>query len=431
MTVTFSVVPLLIFQFLHFSPLLRLSSSLSSDHLIPTSSSCSSFLLPSSFPPPSILRPSSLLSSSWSSSSSFFTAPSHPSASSLRSVPASDRFVSSPPGAPPDAIFCDDEEEEADNRELAMSQAVYRRWAMRHRNKGEKVSYSSKQEQVYTKIDDGDKTLAQDYRRDMLKLRPNILNGDEHPNDLSKVEAMLGMDKNKSTQENNNKEQDKEIEKETFRRHQYKRNDEGVPEEKLSYIVRQISKEGKPPVQLFKPPPAEEVRTLTKQGRKRRGMNDDKYRWLLTIGAGKRKGRKLRSPGVYLRPMMAKVKGSIFSMLSRLGMFDSGANIRVLDLYSGSGSVAIEALSRGAAQATLVDNSQDCCETAGYNMEMCRFDGRIVRATVEEVLRFPAMFSLYEPFDLVFACPPYQEVVYGQLIQVRAIAPRDSVGVVC
>eukprot|EP00922_Rhytidocystis_sp_ex-Travisia-forbesii_P059405 GHVS01088095.1.p1 GENE.GHVS01088095.1~~GHVS01088095.1.p1 ORF type:complete len:366 (-),score=48.14 GHVS01088095.1:564-1661(-) len=259
-------------------------------------------------------------------------------------------------------------------------------------------------------------------QRDMLKDRPNMLDDDEHPNDLSKVEGLLGMKDKKTTKEKRKKEKEKS-EENSCQRYQYKRNEEGVPDEKLAHIVRNISSEGKPPVQLFKPPTPEQLRTLTKQGRKRRGMNEDKYRWLLSIGAGKRKGKKLRSPGVYLRPMMAKVKSSVFAMLSRFGMFDAGANIRVLDLYSGSGSVAIEALSRGASQATLVDNSQECCDTAGYNLEMCHFDGRVIRATVEEVLKFPAMFSLYEPFELVFVCPPYQEVVYSELIQDIADSP--------
>ena len=66
----------------------------------------------------------------------------------------------------------------------------------------------------------------------------------------------------------------------------------------------------------------------------------------LRIIAGTAKGKKIQSPDVYLRPMMAKVREAVFSSLEFMGLFDSNTT-RVLDIFSGSGSIGLEALSRG------------------------------------------------------------------------------------
>jgi len=76
----------------------------------------------------------------------------------------------------------------------------------------------------------------------------------------------------------------------------------------------------------------------------------------LKIIAGSAKGKKLDSPEVYLRPMMAKVREALFSTLGYMGLFESNTTL-VLDMFSGSGSVGLEALSRGAAGVvdTIID----------------------------------------------------------------------------
>eukprot|EP01041_Mallomonas_annulata_P013289 gene13289-28135_t len=137
----------------------------------------------------------------------------------------------------------------------------------------------------------------------------------------------------------------------------------------------------------------------------------------LHIIAGTAKGKKLDSPQVYLRPMMSKVREALFSTLTFMGMFDSNTT-RILDVFSGSGSVGLEALSRGAGQAVFVDMSSDCTQTALRNADRCGFSGRAgaVCAKADEVLLNPTKFGLSEPFSLVSITPPYEEIAYSELI---------------
>lgn len=83
-------------------------------------------------------------------------------------------------------------------------------------------------------------------------------------------------------------------------------------------------------------------------------------------------------------------------------------HLRVLDLYSGSGSVGLEALSRGALHCTFVDFAPECIETSLKNAEKCGFatEVRGVRARVEDVFRNPVKFKLTEPYQLVIMSPP-------------------------
>ncbi|KAF8822984.1 hypothetical protein IE077_001562, partial [Cardiosporidium cionae] len=133
----------------------------------------------------------------------------------------------------------------------------------------------------------------------------------------------------------------------------------------------------------------------------------------LRVSSGHFKGRKLESPISFLRPMMGKVKEAIFSTLNCFQVFTENST-RVLDLYSGSGAVGIEALSRGANAATFVDISKECCLTIKRNLARCHSTekGRVLRAAVEEVLQHPDHFSIYGQFDIIFVCPPYEDVRY-------------------
>lgn len=143
----------------------------------------------------------------------------------------------------------------------------------------------------------------------------------------------------------------------------------------------------------------------------------------LRIIGGVAKGKKIESPDVYLRPMMAKVREALFSSLGHLGVFDS-TEARVLDIFSGSGSVGLEALSRGAKHVTFVDMSPDCTATAMKNVESCGFSGQgqAVCARAEEVLRSPENHDLTEPYDLISMTPPYEEVIYKELIDALSVS---------
>ena len=90
-------------------------------------------------------------------------------------------------------------------------------------------------------------------------------------------------------------------------------------------------------------------------------------------------------------------------------------------MFSGSGSVGLEALSRGASKAVFVDFAQECIDVAEKNAVWCGFetpaDARGVCAPVESVLLQPARYGLDEPFELITITPPYEEVVYADLCQ--------------
>uniref|UniRef100_A0A0G4HUA7 Uncharacterized protein n=1 Tax=Chromera velia CCMP2878 TaxID=1169474 RepID=A0A0G4HUA7_9ALVE len=214
---------------------------------------------------------------------------------------------------------------------------------------------------------------------------------------------------------------------------QVERDAEGLPVGPLG-VFRDVNPKVKTKHKFAKMPPnphRQQQHRLNAEGRpvsdsvKLQGKILEEYKspQLLRVAAGRLRGRRLKSPNVYLRPMMSRVRLATFGILKGLGLFDGLHALRVLDLFSGSGGVGIEALSWGASSATFVDFSRDCCETAAENLEKCgaREQGRVVRATVEEVLKMPQRYQMTRhPADLVFVCPPYEEVDYSVLMRLLA-----------
>jgi 16S rRNA (guanine966-N2)-methyltransferase len=117
--------------------------------------------------------------------------------------------------------------------------------------------------------------------------------------------------------------------------------------------------------------------------------------------AGTHKGRRLAAPrGKEVRPTADNVREAVFNLLG------SVVGERVLDLYAGSGALGIEALSRGAAQATFVDSDARAVQAVRSNLELVgASDARVVRAGALPFLRRAAGGS--ERWDLVFCDPPY------------------------
>jgi 16S rRNA (guanine966-N2)-methyltransferase len=119
------------------------------------------------------------------------------------------------------------------------------------------------------------------------------------------------------------------------------------------------------------------------------------------IIAGEWRGRTILSPpGISTRPTGDRVRETLFSMLaSRLGTFEG---MRVADLFAGSGALGFEALSRGAASATFVESDARAAAAIRKNAESLAAKDRVI-------LVGGSAFSLprSEPFDLIFADPPY------------------------
>mmetsp|Transcript_5860 Transcript_5860/g.12346 ORF Transcript_5860/g.12346 Transcript_5860/m.12346 type:complete len:329 (-) Transcript_5860:2572-3558(-) len=150
---------------------------------------------------------------------------------------------------------------------------------------------------------------------------------------------------------------------------------------------------------------------------------------MLKISAGSAKGRRLDSPEVYLRPMMGKVREAVFSTFTAFGLYDSSVAVRHLDIFAGSGSVGLESLSRGATHCTFVDLAQDCCDCVGRNVKWCNFDpgtqSQVICQDALQILRepFKCGVPVGRTFQIVTMCPPYEEVVYADLLESVANCP--------
>mmetsp|Transcript_8342 Transcript_8342/g.10559 ORF Transcript_8342/g.10559 Transcript_8342/m.10559 type:complete len:360 (+) Transcript_8342:206-1285(+) len=167
---------------------------------------------------------------------------------------------------------------------------------------------------------------------------------------------------------------------------------------------------------------------LRPQGKARvEGLNNPSN---LKILGGIARGRRLDSPEVYLRPMMGKVREAVYSTFTSFGLYKDGVATRHLDIFSGSGSVGLESLSRGSVHCTFVDLAKDCCNAVERNVKICNFDDdidktRVVNADAITALRDPVSVGIPEGFtyNLVTLCPPYEEIVYADLLDAVANSP--------
>jgi len=125
----------------------------------------------------------------------------------------------------------------------------------------------------------------------------------------------------------------------------------------------------------------------------------------MRIIAGAYGGRSIRTvDGPGYRPATAKVRQAVFSMLEARGVAWEG--VRVLDLFAGSGSLGIEALSRGAALAWFVEKNPraaDCLRQSLRDLKVPEACYKVLQADLLKALARPPR----EPFDVVFIDPPY------------------------
>ena len=123
----------------------------------------------------------------------------------------------------------------------------------------------------------------------------------------------------------------------------------------------------------------------------------------MRIISGEARGRHLRAPrGAATRPTADRVREALFNILG------SATGLVVLDLFAGTGALALEALSRGAAQAVLVDHAEAAVRVIQDNVATLGYQDR-VRVLRLDVLRALRLLEKQEArFDLIFVDPPYE-----------------------
>eukprot|EP00930_Biecheleria_cincta_P072241 TRINITY_DN5966_c1_g8_i1.p1 TRINITY_DN5966_c1_g8~~TRINITY_DN5966_c1_g8_i1.p1 ORF type:complete len:544 (+),score=106.76 TRINITY_DN5966_c1_g8_i1:28-1632(+) len=179
----------------------------------------------------------------------------------------------------------------------------------------------------------------------------------------------------------------------------------------------------------------------------------------LRITAGTAKRRRLEQPPFTIRPTMEKVREALFDQVTTMHLWED-RSVRVLDLFSGTGSVGIEALSRGATECVFVDSAKECvdctianawlagfmpheeaakgamnerslAETAPLMMvggararvqievhkaQVARQPVGAITADVMDLLKDPAKYGLVNrSFNLITVSPPFGEISYRQL----------------
>lgn len=137
----------------------------------------------------------------------------------------------------------------------------------------------------------------------------------------------------------------------------------------------------------------------------------------MRVISGRAKGRRLKSvPGGGTRPITDRAKTSLFNILGHQVI-----NSRFLDLFAGTGSVGIEALSRGAAKVVFVERSGLALRTIRENLTKTDLANgeRIERADV-----FTFLERSPEPFDYVYIAPPQYKGLWVDTLQAIDQAPE-------
>ena len=138
----------------------------------------------------------------------------------------------------------------------------------------------------------------------------------------------------------------------------------------------------------------------------------------MRVGGGEARGRRLKGaviPGV--RPTTERVRAAIFNILAD-GQYREQ---RVLDLFAGTGSLGIEALSRGAGRADFVERDRKQCAVIRENLAAIGFDGQ---AEVRQADATRSLSLLPGGYSLVLLDPPYRMGAFHQVLE--AIAKRQG-----
>jgi 16S rRNA (guanine966-N2)-methyltransferase len=139
----------------------------------------------------------------------------------------------------------------------------------------------------------------------------------------------------------------------------------------------------------------------------------------MRVIAGRYGGRRLQTPkGWGTRPTSERVREAVFSMLGDI----TGA--RVLDLFAGSGALAIEALSRGAESALMIERDPHAAGALKANLKALGLQGQRARITQTDALAALEMARKSDQtYDLIFIDPPYERAQAYSVALQRTLAP--------
>ena len=133
----------------------------------------------------------------------------------------------------------------------------------------------------------------------------------------------------------------------------------------------------------------------------------------MRVIAGTARGKKLKAPeDQNVRPTLDRVKEDIFNII---GPSIRGA--KVLDLFSGSGALGIEALSRGAAICFFVDKDKKSCTLTKYNLTQTRLTDKSKILQMDANTAMQKLSAQGHQFDYIFIDPPYQLGITQTLLQ--------------
>ena len=138
----------------------------------------------------------------------------------------------------------------------------------------------------------------------------------------------------------------------------------------------------------------------------------------MRVIAGTCRGKKLAAPpGMATRPTSDRIKESLFSIINSRIDF---TGINVLDICAGTGSLGIEALSRGAGFCCFIESSQSVKTIIERNLLVTCFQNRSQLVALDAVKALHVIAGRGERFDLVFFDPPYDSELYQRVLEVIA-----------
>ena len=133
----------------------------------------------------------------------------------------------------------------------------------------------------------------------------------------------------------------------------------------------------------------------------------------MRIIAGENRGKKLKAvPGMKTRPTADRVKEAVFSSID-----DRLYGSRFLDGFSGTGNIALEAVSRGAEEAVLLEKDVDALKVIQENVTACRQDARCTIMRGDSIASMNTLSRQGKQFDLIYVDPPYQGGLYEEVLK--------------